>query len=147
MSPYYIKTSICGSSQWKEVSGFYVKKNGEWCEVNEAYIKTSICVDSRWKQYYSRTNIQPGTVIWTIDTTPASGTVIANGSSINATSQPTLHALLTDPNNLNSSGNPPHSAPPRSSASLHRSVGPRSVGANPSASLRLCGNPFSPLRR
>ena len=55
MTPFYIKTSVCGSSQWKEVSGFYVKRNGEWCEVDEAHVKTDICGSSEWKQYYSNT--------------------------------------------------------------------------------------------
>ena len=106
MSPYYVKTSICGDSEWKEVTGFYVKKNGEWCEVKEGYVKTSICGDSEWKLYYSTTTIQAGIVFWTVNTTASAGTVLANGSTISAASQPALHALLTDPNNLNADGNP-----------------------------------------
>jgi len=106
MPPYYIKTSICGSSQWKEVAGFYVKRNGEWCEVNQAHVKTSVCGNSEWKEYYSKTKIEPGVVLWTVNTTAATGTVVADGSSISAASQPTLHGLLTDPNNLNSNGDP-----------------------------------------
>lgn len=107
MSPYYIKTSLCGSSQWKEVTGFYVKRNGEWCEINEAHVKTSVCGNpSEWKLYYSSTKIEPGVVLWTVNTTAPTGTVVADGSSISAASQPTLHALLTDSNNLNSNGDP-----------------------------------------
>jgi len=107
MSPYYIKTSVCGSSQWKEVAGFYVKKNGNWCAVDEAYVKTSVCGDiSQWKLYYSGTKIQPGIVLWTVDTNTPAGTVVADGSSITSTSQPTLHELLTNASNLNSDGDP-----------------------------------------
>jgi len=107
MAPYYIKTSVCGSSQWKEVTGFYVKKNGSWCAVNEAYVKTSVCGDiSQWKLYYSGAKIQPGVVIWTVDTTAPTGTVIADGSGITAATQPTLHDLLTRGDNLNSNGDP-----------------------------------------
>lgn len=107
MSPYYIKTSICGSSQWKEVTGFYVKKNGNWCAVNEAYIKTSVCGDiSQWKLYYSANKIQPGMVLWTVDTTAPTGTVVADGSGVTAATNPTLHDLLTRSDNLNSNGDP-----------------------------------------
>jgi hypothetical protein len=107
MSPYYIKTSVCGSSQWKEVAGFYVKKSGSWCAVDEAYVKTSVCGDiSQWKLYYSGTKIQPGIVLWTVDTNTPAGTVVADGSSITSTSQPTLHELLTNASNLNADGDP-----------------------------------------
>lgn len=107
MSPYYIKTGVCGSSQWKEVTGFYVKKNGSWCAVNEAYVKTSVCGDiSQWKLYYSGAKIQPGVVLWTVDTTSPTGTVVADGSTITAATQPTLHELLTRSDNLNADGDP-----------------------------------------
>jgi hypothetical protein len=107
MSPFYIKTSVCGSSQWKEVTGFYVKKNGSWCEVNEGHIKTSVCGDpSEWKLYYSNTKVQPGVILWTVDTSAPAGTVVANGSGVTAASNPTLHELLTNSGNLNSDGDP-----------------------------------------
>ena len=107
MSPFYIKTSVCGSSQWKEVTGFYVKKNGSWCEVNEGHIKTSVCGDpSEWKLYYSNTKVQPGVILWTVDTSAPAGTVVADGSGVTAASNPTLHELLTHSGNLNSDGDP-----------------------------------------
>ena len=107
MSPFYIKTSVCGSSQWKEVTGFYVKKNGSWCEVNEGHIKTSVCGDpSEWKLYYSNTKVEPGVILWTVDTSAPTGTVIADGSGVTAASNPTLHELLTKSSNLNSDGDP-----------------------------------------
>jgi len=106
MSPFYIKTSVCGTPQWKEVTGFYVKREGEWCEVNQAHVKTDICGDSEWKLYYSSTKIQPGVIIWSVGGGSLTGTVVADGSSISAATQPTLHALLTDSNNLNSNGDP-----------------------------------------
>jgi hypothetical protein len=107
MSPFYIKTSVCGTPQWKEVTGFYVKREGGWCEVNEAHVKTSVCGDiSQWKLYYSNTKVEPGIVLWNVGTGAVAGTVVADGSSISAATQPTLHALLTDSNNLNSNGDP-----------------------------------------
>lgn len=107
MSPYYIKTSLCGSSQWKEVTGFYVKRNGEWCEINEAHVKTSVCGSpSEWKLYYSNTKIEPGVVLWTVNTTAPTGTVVADGSGVTAATNPTLHDLLTKTENLNSNGDP-----------------------------------------
>lgn len=107
MSPFYIKTSVCGTSQWKEVTGFYVKREGEWCEVNEAHVKTSVCGDiSQWKLYYSNVKIEPGVILWTVDTTAPTGTVVANGSGVTAATNPTLHDLLTRGDNLNSNGDP-----------------------------------------
>ena len=104
--PFYIKTSVCGSSEWKEVSGFYVKRNGEWCEVDEAHVKTDICGSSEWKQYYSNTKLQPGVVLWNVGTGTVAGTIVADGSSITAASQPTLHELLTKASNRNANGDP-----------------------------------------
>lgn len=106
MSPYYIKTDICGLSEWKEVVSYYVKRDGVWVEVTEAHVKTDVCGgNSEWKQYYGTTpNINSGIVFWSVDTTAPTGTVVADGSSVSPGSS--LHDLLTDPGNLNENGDP-----------------------------------------
>lgn len=106
MTPFYIKTSICGSSQWKEVTGYYVKKDGKWCEVTEGQIKTVACPGStepEFKVFYSNVKIEAGVVLWTVDTTAPTGTVVADGSGVTSG---TVFDLLTDSGNLNSDGDP-----------------------------------------
>jgi len=106
MTPFYIKTSVCGSSQWKEVTGYYVKKDGKWCEVTEGQIKTDVCPGStepEFKVFYSNVKIEAGVVLWTVDTTAPTGTVVADGSGVTSGA---LFDLLTDSGNLNSDGDP-----------------------------------------
>jgi hypothetical protein len=101
MSPFYIKTSICGSSEWKEVKGFYVKKDGDWCAVNEAQIKTSVCGNpSEWKLYYSTTKISTGLMLWTLNIGAPEGTITADGRTLlESTIYSELRTLLIDEEN------------------------------------------------